>query len=668
MALVFTGSLAKFHRELSHIPDLLAGTEHLESFRKTSQYRAWENSLLYISRELLMSKIKDDCGVLIEYKLPATSRRVDFIITGHDSAGTPGFVIIELKQWSEAKAVKDKPGVVVANTSGSHRGETNHPSYQAWSYRMFLDNMLDSVQKNHLHSVACACMHNYDYLGLHKDELAVDPNEELVAETPIFGKHDGQKLGSFVQKTVGGGNGEGIMQLLADGKVVPSKGLADAVCQMFDDVKSQAFTLIDEQKTAYETIMRAVRRGTKKQKRCVIISGGPGTGKSVVAVTALVNILREFADDDEKRNVRYVAPTSSFRTAITTVLGSGGRTREEKRENKRLAQYLFSGSKKFFIPDANDPKKNAIPTNQFHCLICDEAHRLHSYQFMYQGTNQIEDIIQAARVSVFFVDDNQSLRPADIGSVESIKQAAQKYKAEIEQVDLSAQFRCHGADGFLNWLAVVLGLSDAESNAHATGWNRDEYDFEIVDKPEEVLKFVRQKNKEAKLHPISGRTVIPGARLLAGYAWPWTKDDNEYGEVKDVDLGSIKLAWNNRHARYKWAIDDSEQVKEEVGCVHTSQGLEFDWVGVFIGNDLQYDPKNHCLKASIDNYFDTGGKMGLGKTKKEREKNLLKYVCRCYRVLLSRGIRGARVYCCDKHLRDYLRRELKKAHDLSEEL
>ena len=667
MALVFTGSLAKFHRELSHIPDLLAGTEHLESFRKTSQYRAWENSLLYISRELLMSKIKDDCGVLIEYKLPATSRRVDFIITGHDSAGTPGFVIIELKQWSEAKAVKDKPGVVVANTSGSHRGETNHPSYQAWSYRMFLDNMLDSVQKNHLHSVACACMHNYDYLGLRKDELAVDPNEELVAETPIFGKHDGQKLGSFVQKTVGGGNGEGIMQLLADGKVVPSKGLADAVCQMFDDVKSQAFTLIDEQKTAYETIMRAVRKDAKKQKRCVIISGGPGTGKSVVAVTALVNILREFVNDDVKRNVRFVAPTSSFRVAITTVLGSGGRTREEKRENKRLAQYLFSGSMKFFVPDAKDPKKNAFPNNQFHCLICDEAHRLHSYQNMYRGKNQIEDIIQAARVSVFFVDDNQSLRPADIGSVESIKQAAQKYKAEIEQVDLSAQFRCHGADGFLNWLAVVLGLSDAQSNAHATGWNRDEYDFEIVDKPEDVLKFVRQKNKEAKLRPIAGRTVIPGARLLAGYAWPWTKDDNEYGEVKDVDLGSIKLAWNNRHASYKWAIDDSEQVKEEVGCVHTSQGLEFDWVGVFIGNDLQYDPKKQCLKASLKNYFDKGGKNGLGKTKEEKEKNLLKYVCRCYRVLLSRGIRGARVYCCDKHLRDYLRRELKKAHDLGDE-
>ena len=346
---------------------------------------------------------------------------------------------------------------------------------------------------------------------------------------------------------------------------------------------------------------------------------------------------------------------------MTSVLSSGGRTPEKKKENKRLAKYLFSGSSKFFIPDKPGSKKNIFPNNQFHCLICDEAHRLHSYQNMYQGQNQIEDIIQAARVSVFFVDDNQSLRPADIGSIDSIKAAAEKYSATVEQVDLSAQFRCHGADGFLNWLSVVLGLSDASTNAHATGWNQEEYDFDIVDTPEEVLEFVRQKNKEALLNPVPGRTVIPGARLLAGYAWPWTKDNNDHGEVKDVDLGSLKLAWNNRNASYKWAIDDSEQVKEEVGCVHTSQGLEFDWVGVFIGNDLQYDPYSHCLRASIDNYFDKGGKNGLGKGKVEREKNLLKYVCRCYRVLLSRGIRGARVYCCNKELSIYLKECLSQA-------
>ena len=660
MAIVYTDTLGNFHKNLSHIPDLLAGREHVDSFRKTAQYRAWTNSLLYLSRELLLSNVKNDCGVLIEFKLPATSRRVDFIITGHDAHGDPGFVIIELKQWSDAEAIADMPGVVRANVAGVHREETNHPSYQAWSYRMFLDNMLDTVQANHLHSVACACMHNYDYLGLKKDKLAIDPNEKLVQETPIFGKHDGQALGQFINGTVGAGDGEKIMQLLADGKVVPSRGLADAICQMFDDVKSQAFTLIDEQKTAYETIMRAVRSAKRQEKRCVIISGGPGTGKSVVAVSALVNILREFIHDETKRNVRFVAPTSSFRTAVTTVLSKGGKTREQRRENKRLASNLFCGSGGFFVPDPNDKKINAIENNSFHCLICDEAHRLHNKQNMYFGQNQIEDIIQAARVSVFFVDDNQSLRPFDIGSVQSIRSAAEKYSAQIEQIDLSAQFRCHGADGFLNWLAVVFGLSDEQTNAHAMGWDRNEYDFDVVDTPEEVLDFVKEKNQLAALHPIPGRTIIPGARLLAGYAWPWTQENNPNGEVKDVDLGSVKLPWNNRRASFKWAIDDSEQVKFEVGCVHTSQGLEFDWVGVFIGNDLHYDPEKKVLYADIDHYFDKGGKNGLGKGKAERQKNLLKYVCRCYRVLLSRGVRGARVYCCDANLRDFLRQKLRE--------
>ena len=155
---------------------------------------------------------------------------------------------------------------------------------------------------------------------------------------------------------------------------------------------------------------------------------------------------------------------------------------------------------------------------------------------------------------------------------------------------------------------------------------------------------------------VQGRSVFAGARLLAGYAWPWTRENNLHAEVKDVDLGTVKLAWNNRAASYKWATDPGTM--DEVGCVHTSQGLEFDWVGVFIGNDLRYDPEKKRLYADIDSYFDKGGKNGLGKTKQERSRNLLKYVCRCYRVLLSRGVHGARVYCCDKVLSEYLKARL----------
>ena len=128
---------------------------------------------------------------------------------------------------------------------------------------------------------------------------------------------------------------------------------------------------------------------------------------------------------------------------------------------------------------------------------------------MYRGKNQIEDIIQAARVSVFFVDDNQSLRPSDIGSVDSIRVAAEKYSAEVEQVDLSAQFRCRGAEGFINWLAVVLVLVDDKTNAHASGCNQNEYDFDIVDTPEEVLQFVREKIVKRLCSPFLGEPLFP---------------------------------------------------------------------------------------------------------------------------------------------------------------
>ena len=221
----------------------------------------------------------------------------------------------------------------------------------------------------------------------------------------------------------------------------------------------------------------------------------------------------------------------------------------------------------------------------------------------------------------------------------------------MEQVDLAAQFRCQGSDGFLNWLAVVLDLADAQSTGNANGWDKTAFDFDIVDTPEEVIDFVNGKNRSAGLqNPVAGRSGISGARLLTGYAWPWTKEGNDLGEVPDVDLGSVKLPWNNRKSSYEWAIDPATMQRNKVGCVHTSQGLEFDWVGVFIGKDLRYDPDKKILFADIDNYHDKGGKNGLGKNKVERSKNLLKYVCRCYRVLLSRGVRGARVYCCDKNL------------------
>ena len=660
--------MGQFHDDIDRIPYILAGYADPfsapQDLQRRSEFRAWSNSLGKMSLMLRTSGVSEDCGVLIEYRLPTTSRRIDFIITGHDDKGKANFVIIELKQWSEVEPVFDKPGIVIANTGGYHKGQTPHPSYQAWSYKLFLDNMLESVPKYGLTSYACAYMHNYLYRGA-QDPIALPPNAELVAQTPVFGRQDTKRLGRFVKAFVGRGDGEDVLEKLTDGRLVPSQSLIQTVGLLFDKVAPHQFILLDDQKVAYETVLSIVSQAKQAPKRrVVIVEGGPGTGKSVVAITLLVQLLRREIASAEHRNIRFVSPTASFRAAMIEMLCRGGTGRQNTRlvASKKSATHLFCGSSAFFAENEMRAAQG-FTTPTYQVLIVDEAHRLRSRQNMYRGKNQIEDIVRATKVAGFFVDDNQALRPDDIGSKANIERVASQFQAEVDYVSLTAQFRCSGAEGFINWLGDVFGLSTNES-ANLEGWDRSSFDFDIVDSPQEVVRYVQEINERRRCFEAEpGHSVIRGARMLAGYAWPWTKDNNDNAEIADVTIGEVKLPWNNRRDSSRWAIQP--HTRNEVGCVHRAQGLEFEYVGVFIGPDLRYDPQRKCLYTSTDWYFDVGGKSNLGKDKAIRDANLLKYVCRCYRVLLSRGIRGARVYCCDAELASYLKKRLRETINLS---
>lgn len=145
--------------------------------------------------------------------------------------------------------------------------------------------------------------------------------------------------------------------------------------------------------------------------------------------------------------------------------------------------------------------------------------------------------------------------------------------------------------------------------------------------------------------------------MLAGYAWKWTPEkENPDANVPDVDIPEFGFArpWNSRHDQYSWAINDSGQ--HQVGCIHTSQGLEFDYIGVIIGRDLQYDPETHELVGDYNNYYDSTGKKGL----KDNPDRLTKYIKDIYRVLLSRGMKGCAVFCCDENLRAYFKKCFQK--------
>ena len=326
-------------------------------------------------------------------------------------------------------------------------------------------------------------------------------------------------------------------------------------------------------------------------------------------------------------NLKFVAPNASFRSAMVDMLANN--TRHTK---KRLGA-LFFGSAGFY-----DAKHD-----QFDVLVVDEAHRLKKKgAYQYKGENQVEDVVNASRINVFFIDDNQRIRPEDVGTVAEIKAAAAKYKSAVVEVELEAQFRCAGAEGYINWVTHHLQIEDT---ANYDGWDGDAFDFKLADDPHRLCEMIMEKNKAGYK-----------ARLLAGFAWPWTSENegNPNAEVCDVVLDEygFKMPWNSRTDQYSWAID-AERLNQ-IGCVHTSQGLEFDYVGVIIGNDLRYDPATMKIYASHVDYYDATGKKGL----KEKPDELTRLIKNIYKVLLTRGMKGCYVFCRDKNLQEYLRGRL----------
>ena len=578
-----------------------------------SEKNSWNNSLHFMETIVRNSNVADDCGVLIEYGIPSTSKRIDFVISGHDQEDDANFVIIELKQWSKAAAT-EKFNVVQSFVGGNTR-ELTHPSYQAWSYKQQITDMNEAVYTQNIIGHSCAYLHNYTETK--PEPLKQRQYTEIIRESPLYFAQDTKKLQDFLYRHVGKGKGLEILYRIENGKIKPSKKLIDYVSSMFAGNKE--FVLLDEQLIAYSNILYAARE--TKDRTTIIVKGGPGTGKSVISMNAFGELLKD------ENNIKFVAPNASFRTVILDRL-----VKNKKHGQQRMSS-LFTGSGSFY----NTSEKT------FDVIIVDEAHRLKGKgAYMYHGVNQIEDIIHASNINVFFIDDNQRIRPDDIGSVDEIRRVAKMYRSKTIELELQAQFRCAGAEGFINWVDHTLQIRDT---ANFDGWDKETFDFEICDSPHDVYDKIRTQNRKGN-----------NARMLAGYAWKWTseQDGNNNAQIEDVtiDNHNFRMPWNSRKDQYTWAIQDNGV--DQIGCIHTSQGLEFDYVGVIIGNDLKYNPLKQELYGSYENYYDSTGKKGL----KNDPEELTKLVKNIYKVLLSRGMKGCYVYCCDKELERYLRGRL----------
>ena len=403
--------------------------------------------------------------------------------------------------------------------------------------------------------------------------------------------------------------------------------------------KESDFNLLDDQIYARNVIINKINLAeNKKESNVIIVKGGPGTGKTVIAL----HLLAEYAGHKEKKyNIFFSSRSKSLIEAIKYKMERGQKSGEVN------AKLLFTNLNPF-VPAKTEQ-------NELDILIVDEAHRIqetsnHRYTPVECRTDmpQVEQLIRCAKTSIFFIDDKQVIRGAEVGNTSLIKETAIKLGKVVEEVELTSQFRCNGSDSYLDWLEFVLG----HTNEQRILKKGEKFDFQIKDSPEELYEIIKEKNSQKGM----------SARLVAGYCWPWsTKLDEKGNLVKDVKIGNFELPWETHEKInppegyvkwYEWAYKP-EGIKQ-IGCIYTAQGFEFDYIGVIVGTDLKYDSKNDRLVTDITGTKDST-------LKKSKDKNRFdEYVRNIYRVLMSRGMKGCYVYFVDKEVEKYVRSKIEK--------
>lgn len=584
-----------------------------------SELNSWRNSLKEMYITLNDSAIPSDAGVAIEYNIPQTSKRVDFLISGYDDNNKGNVIIIELKQWEQLQAVEGHEAIVETYTGGANR-RVVHPSYQAWSYAALIKDYNQYVQDEDVELHPCAYLHNYPRKD--NDPLDAKQYEDILSDAPAFTYGQRDALRNFIKKNIKTGDGEDTLVKIEHGKIKPSKQLQDSICGMLKGNKE--FIMLDEQKVVYETILNLSTKCQKdNKKRTIIVEGGPGTGKTVVAI----NLLAELTKRDQF--AQYVSKNSAPRIVY------GYKLKGSMKRNS--VDNLFKGSGCY-----TDAPLNSIGT-----ILADEAHRLNEKSGMFQnlGENQIKEIIHASRCSVFFIDESQRVTTSDIGSVEEIEKWAKMEHSEVFRMELISQFRCNGSDGYLAWVDDVLQIRDT-ANYDLEGID---YDIRICDSPMEMEHIILEKN-----------SIRNRARILAGYCWNWPKETRNDVNYHDIKIGDYGISWN-LDGGDAFAINPDSV--HEAGCIHTSQGLEFDYVGVIIGDDMRYENgeiiTDYSKRAKTDQSMK--GIKGIAKNNPQEANRLADEIIKnTYRTLMTRGMKGCYVYCTDSKLSEYLKERLNK--------
>ena len=579
-----------------------------------NEKRSWQNSLRSLKDVFQLGSLYDH-GVIVEYQLPLTSKRLDCMICGQDEKNNDNAVIIELKQWD--KCTPSELDNEVATYVGGGIREVLHPSVQVGQYKMYLEDTHTAFYENSNPIIlnACSYLHNYNF---YTDDVIFDKKfESILSQYPLFTADDVDKFKDYLIQKLNKGNGLEVLKKIEESKYRPSKKLMDHIGTVIKG--NSEYILLDEQKIVYDKVLSLAKKGFHdKQKNTLIIKGGPGTGKSVIALNLMADLsLAGY-------NTHYATGSKAFTETLWEIIGKRG-----------ASQFKYFNS------------YSTATNNDIDILICDEAHRIREtsnsrFTPTVKRSNlfQIEEILNASKVSVFFIDDDQIVRPNEIGSVKHIQEFAEKHKAKVFEYELEAQFRCNGSDAFVNWINNTLGI---KKTANIIFDLHEEFDFKIFDNLWDLESAIFEKVDE-------GFT----GRMTAGFCWKWSQPDTNGNLIDDVIIGNYQRPWNAKPDAKKlaknippasiWAYNKNGI--NQVGCIYTAQGFEFDYVGVIIGKDLVYRFDKGWL-GHPEESFDTVVK---------RSKNqFLELVKNTYRVLLTRGMKGCFVYFMDKETEKFFK-------------
>lgn len=684
-----------------------------------SEKKSWENNAAKIRSLLSLSHLPDDIEIAFEYKCPL-SGRIDCMLFGYGKDNKKHIVHIELKQWSNDTVTQIyNTGVfeVSAFVGGSYR-LLAHPSQQALNYQHNILNYVSVTNDSDSELNGYAYCYNYKFGGRPND-LYAEQYIPVMKKCPLNGGDQVLTFAETLDTLLSGGKGKEVFREFISCSIKPTKNLINAAANIFEG--QDDFVLLDDQLTSSNIIFGMIEKTIvdPSKKMALIVKGGPGTGKTVIALKVIAKLAKNYP----KLNALFTTRSKALRNTLRAKL-------------KNITTESCS-SADGMIRDIYDFKPANFSEGEVDVLLIDEAHRIHrSANFMTDRgmeqtyLTQVISLLYCAKVCVFFIDDHQGINKEEIGRSSTIEDAARHYAERISSETKEFELALHKIDekakktetAITNLIKQQGSMSSIEYNkkmnqlkerlakhqkelkksyqlddvkstikdievrtielfsqfrcngsdnyldwldtvlysdrntAFSAGINfQKEYYVEVCDSPWDLEKKIRVLNM-----PNQAPKQI--ARIAAGYCWNWSDKLQPNGDLyKDVVIGDWKMPWETNNVQARPPYNQHYAPSADLWASHP---MGINQVGcIFSAQGFEVDYIGVIMGPDIryDKKSDRiVAEKGHTHSVNDSDKDFDEHIKNIYRVLLSRGRKGCLIYCMDKDLENYFKELLQQ--------